>query len=796
MYYICLLSITVIAASSGNTGAALAVIGTQMGFNVTIITNKKCSQEKCNYITDNGANLWLAEDLPTKFPDILTNVKCYMEQERVIAENYPDEYFSVSQYNNLDNMMAHYKTTAEEIWDQSNQKVTHFVMAASTGGTIMGVGKKLKEMNENIKVILSDPHKSTLAGMLICARGQVQEGNAILESVKEAIKLEGGIQVEGAGKEGLTELMIHEGEVLKYVDEAIRVHDFDAFDACRQFERDNNGLRIGGSAGLNICACRILAEKLVDEGKGATMVTLLCDDGNKYASKIFNDEWMKSNDTRDKMKEEIKQDTTTSIGYRLDPENWETYRDEMHKLLNSCVEHMKAYRTKSWIPPTSELANKVKLDASKGTGEPLQQVMESLVSDIMPYSTGNTNPRFFGWVHGAGLPSSIAADLAAATMNSNCGGRNQLAADIEKSCISYLTQVAGFSVETDSDDDEEETIPFGVLTGGTSQATIYALMAARTRKAGISIRKTGIIGMGRVAIYISDSAHSCIDRAMECIGHGSDSVVRIPTTNNGSMDIDLLRKQLKQDKEEGIIPLAIVGTAGSVSIGAYDDFNAIADLAKEYNTWFHVDAAFGFWSRLSKDPRIKALTSSINRADSIALDAHKWPGVNYECGALLVRDKKHLRDTMAMRPSYLKSSSSGLAGGDTWFTDYSLDLSRGFRALKLWTALKTAGSDDIGQVVTDHCHLASYMSRLVNESSLLEMAHHPESNIACFSIKAKGMTAAEVATDLQLRGKGVFSTIFINGRDCLRAALVNHRTTESDIAEVIANVEEAIVRRR
>jgi len=762
-----------------------------MGFNVTIITNKKCSQEKCNYITDNGANLWLAEDLPTKFPDILTNVKCYMEQERVIAENYPDEYFSVSQYNNLDNMMAHYKTTAEEIWDQSNQQVTHFVMAASTGGTIMGVGKKLKELDQNIKVILSDPNKSTLAGILAQARGKVDQGSAMLESVKEAIKLEGGIQVEGAGKEGLTELMIHEGEVLKHVDEAIRVHDFDAFDACRQFERDNNGLRIGGSAGLNICACRILAEKLVDEGKGATLVTLLCDDGNKYASKIFNDEWMESNDTRDKMKEEIKVDTTTSIGYRLDPDNWDTYRDEMHKLLNSCVEHMESYRTKSWIPPTSELANKVKLDASKGTGEPLSQVMESLVSDIMPYSTGNTNPRFFGWVHGAGLPSSIAADLVAATMNSNCGGRNQLAADIEKSCISYLTQVAGFS---DEETDDKETIPFGVLTGGTSQATIYALMAARTRKAGISIRKTGILGMGRVAIYISDDAHSCIDRAIESIGHGSDSVVRIPTTNNGSMDIDMLRKRLQQDKEANIMPLAIVGTAGSVSIGAYDDFDAIADLAKEYNTWFHVDAAFGFWSCLSKDPRIKALTNSINRADSIALDAHKWPGVNYECGALLVRDKKHLRDTMAMRPSYLKSSSEGLAGGDTWFTDYSLDLSRGFRALKLWTALKVAGSDAIGQVVTDHCHLASYMSRLVDESPLLEMTHHPESNIVCFSIKTKGITAAEVATDLQLRGKGVFSTIFINGRDCLRAALVNHRTTESDIAEVIANVEETIRR--
>lgn len=119
-------------------------------------------------------------------------------------------------------------------------------------------------------------------------------------------------------------------------------------------------------------------------------------------------------------------------------------------------------------------------------------------------------------------------------------------------------------------------------------------------------------------------------------------------------------------------------------------------MAEKYNTWFHADAAFGFWTRLSNSPRIKGLTNNINRAGSIALDAHKWPGVNYDCGALIVKDKKHLRATMTSRQSNLKSVSDGLAGGDTWFTDYSLDLSRGFRALKLWTALQTTGSDAIG----------------------------------------------------------------------------------------------------
>ena len=186
------------------------------------------------------------------------------------------------------------------------------------------------------------------------------------------------------------------------------------------------------------------------------------------------------------------------MGHRLDPKDWDDYRSQMHELLDSCVDRMEAYREKSWIPPPDELASKVELNAD-GNGHSLPDVMESLVGDVMPYATGNTNPRFFGWVHGGGLPSSIAADLVASTMNSNCGGRNHGANDVEIACINLLAQIAGFT-----SDEEGGEQPFGVLTGGTSQATIYALMAARTKKFGYSIRKKGILGMGPVRVYVSN----------------------------------------------------------------------------------------------------------------------------------------------------------------------------------------------------------------------------------------------------------------------------------------------------
>ena len=289
---------TILAASSGNTGCSLALIGTLMGYDVVIITNKKCSAEKCAHIRTNGATLWLAEELPGMFPNDLDGVTDYMAQETVLCTNYPDKYFSVNQYDNLDNMQAHYDTTGKEIWEQTEGRVTHFVMAGSTGGTIMGVGKYLKEKkgDDNVRIVLSDPHKSHLVGLLEKDRGM---GSATLDKVNSLIKQEGGVKVEGAGKGSLTKIMSH-GGVLKYVDEGIHVHDFDCFEECRNIAT-RCGLLVGGSAGCNVAAARVIAERCAKEGPkegGVTIVTLLCDHGIKYMSKIFNDEWISKNDNR------------------------------------------------------------------------------------------------------------------------------------------------------------------------------------------------------------------------------------------------------------------------------------------------------------------------------------------------------------------------------------------------------------------------------------------------------------------------------------------------------------------
>lgn len=232
----------ILAASSGNTGCSLALIGTLMGYEVNIITNAKCSQEKQQHIQSNGATLWLAESLPAMFPQEIGDEKDYMKQEDLLVAAFPDKYYSVNQYNNLDNEAAHYGSTGAEIAAQTNNTVTHFVMAASTGGTIMGVGRYLKEHIQGVEVVLADPEKSNLAGLVEGWSNQ-PAGEVMLAEVKAKTLATGGIQVEGAGKGSLTGIMKSEG-VLGHVDYAVQVNDFDAFDQCRALA--SAGVLVGG----------------------------------------------------------------------------------------------------------------------------------------------------------------------------------------------------------------------------------------------------------------------------------------------------------------------------------------------------------------------------------------------------------------------------------------------------------------------------------------------------------------------------------------------------------------------
>jgi len=259
----------------------------------------------------------------------------------------------------------------------------------------------------------------------------------------------------------------------------------------------------------------------------------------------------------------------------------------------------------------------------------------------------------------------------------------------------------------------------------------------------------------------------------------------VPVDDRGAMRPDALAETLAADRRDGRTPLVVVGTAGSVNIGAFDPLGALADLCRDEGLWLHVDAAFGFWTLLAQPPW-SALVDGIARADSIATDFHKWIGVPYDCGACLLRDGALLRQAFADRPEYL-TGGPALAGGETWFCDYGVDLSRGFRALKVWAAVEALGTQALGAAITDNCRQAALMGDLAQASQALDLAHPVISNI-CVMRPRRG-AAADIAAALQLSGEAVFSTTKIAGAACLRAAIVNHRTTETDIRAAVAAAE-------
>ena len=469
----------------------------------------------------------------------------------------------------------------------------------------------------------------------------------------------------------------------------------------------------------------------------------------------------------------------------LDPGNWDDFRRHAHRLLDACVDRMAAAREHPWRPVDQEAAKKFSLDLDEpGVGH--AELGSILAQDVLPFATGNTHPRFFGWVHGTGLASGLMAEIVAATMNSNCGGRDHGATYVEHEVIRWCARVFGLPEDSG-----------GVLVAGTSQATVIALAAARQRSLGSQVRTEGLRNAPRLTAYAAEGAHNCIAKALELLGLGSTALRSIPLREQGGMDMARLAATIEGDKADGARPFCVIGTAGSVDLGAFDDLEMLADFCRREGLWFHVDGAFGAWATLASDPW-RSLTRGIERADSLAFDFHKWMYVQYDCGGVLIRDEALQLATFASRPSYLAGQGRGLGGGDLWYCDYGTDLSRGFRALKVWSAIRAHGRAAFGAAISRNCEQAAQMGHLVASSEEFALVAPIKLNVCCFSVAPRGMDGpssdalnARIAERLQLDGQAVFSTTKVQGRVVIRAAITNHRTSAADIRYAMDAVSRA-----
>ncbi|MEH6360363.1 MAG: pyridoxal-dependent decarboxylase, partial [Amylibacter sp.] len=399
-------------------------------------------------------------------------------------------------------------------------------------------------------------------------------------------------------------------------------------------------------------------------------------------------------------------------------------------------------------------------------------VMQKQLESFLPYGVGNTHPRFFGWVHGAGAPSGLMAEIAAAAMNVNAGGRDHVAPVVERQVIEWSAEMMGLPQDTS-----------GLIVSGTSMATIIALKVARDQV---------IEGaQGQLVGYTSTQTHSCVAQAFDILGLGRDHLRKIACNDALEMDIHALQAAIAADKAAGFVPFLIVGTAGAVNMGAIDDLEGLADIAKAEGLWFHIDGAFGATAVIGQHAR--ARLTGLARADSLAFDFHKWLQVNYDAGCVLIRDEAAHRGAFSDRPEYLRGSERGLAGGAFWAVDYGPELSRGFRALKVWAHLKEHGIAALAAEIDRNIEQAQYLENLVKASSKLEMLAPVPLNICCFRYKFDNDSDAlneEIVVRLQESGIAVPSTTIINGQLAIRVNLTNHRTKESDLDMLV----EAVVR--
>jgi glutamate/tyrosine decarboxylase-like PLP-dependent enzyme len=475
----------------------------------------------------------------------------------------------------------------------------------------------------------------------------------------------------------------------------------------------------------------------------------------------------------------------------LDPVDWAAFRASAHRALDDAIDFLRGARERPVWRPVPQDARAALSTPLPQTGQSLDQVYREFTELILPYSTGNTHPRFFGWVHGTGMATGIVAEMLAAALNANCGGRDHGAIYVEHAVLSWFKELFQLPDQTS-----------GLIVSGTSIANLIALTIARNAGDVESMRADGLQERpGRLTAYTSAEAHECLVKGMEVLGLGAAQLRRVPVDEAYRIDLGSLSAQIEADRAAGYRPFCVIGTAGTVNTAAVDDLVGLAEICAEKKLWFHVDGAFGALAMMSEELRPKL--KGIERADSIAFDFHKWMHVPYDAGCILVRHGDLHRASFSMRPVYLSQLPRGLAGGRDWPCEFGLELSRGFRALKIWFALKEHGSLQFGRLIEQNCAQARYLAAAIAGEPELELLAPVSLNIVCFRYGAARADEAEldalnqaIVEDIQEAGIAAPSTTRLHGRLAIRVNITNHRTRRDDLDLLLRSVLEAGRRRQ
>jgi glutamate/tyrosine decarboxylase-like PLP-dependent enzyme len=421
-------------------------------------------------------------------------------------------------------------------------------------------------------------------------------------------------------------------------------------------------------------------------------------------------------------------------------------------------------------------------------GVPLAQLLDECRT-IMDLSRHNGHPRFFGYVASPSTPIGAYGDLIASALNANitCWRSGPAGTELERMVVRWLGSLINYDRDAR-----------GLLTSGGSMANMIALLVGNRRKTGADASKRGLWNSGPpMTIYASSEAHMSIAKAADILGFGRDHVRLIPCDDRQRIRVDLLREKIEADRSEGLRPFCVVGSAGTVNTGVVDPLSDLASIAAEFDLWFHVDGAYGAPGVL--DERKRHLFAGLERADSVSLDPHKWLYVPVDAGCLLFRDTAAAKATFSTdEADYIKTH--GYVDEEAFaFWDYGVELSRRFRALKIWLTLQYYGSRRIAEAISEDISLAEYLGEVVSNADDFELLAPLELSICCFRyVPANHLSETEldklnerIMERVQKGGRAYLSNATVGGHFALRACITNFRTTKNDIDQTIAAVREA-----
>lgn len=470
----------------------------------------------------------------------------------------------------------------------------------------------------------------------------------------------------------------------------------------------------------------------------------------------------------------------------LEPKDWAAFEHLLVRLASEArasLEHLGERPVWQSPPQSVREAFAAQLPLQ---GEGLDAVYEQFKQTLEPYIVGNRHPDYLGWVVGSGIPASMVGDWLAALVNSVPTLFDDSSALTELQVLQWIKQMVGMPDSCSA-----------ILTTGVSESTLIALRVATYAALGDRIKTAGIGATEQKPVfYISDETHDCARKAIQILGFGSTHIRVIKTGSDFSMPAADLETAIREDLATGHKPVAVIATIGTVNTGACDDIQAVADVCADLGVWLHIDGAFGIWSAITSVNQ--HLTAGVERADSLVFDLHKWMYQTYDVGCAILRSPELHQQALETHADYLAPLAGSVRDGPADFCSLSIQLSRGFKALKIWVSLKSEGVEAFARAIERNLELAHYLTTQIGAASDLELLASTNLHIVNFRYAPDWADPAslnacneDIVRQLQVAGIAVPSSTMINGQFSIRVCYSNHRTTHHHVDRFVSAIQSA-----